>query len=242
MLTLTPDPVRPQTYMSRTHAFWRSSIGSKTLMAITGVLLFLFVVAHLVGNLQIFAGPEKLNGYAKMLADLGPLLWVARLSLLAIFVLHVATAIRLSRANKKARPVPYAREETIQATFASRSMLLSGLSLRAFVVYHLMHFTFGAVHGDDYVLKQGGGGHDVYAMVVASFSQAPIAFAYIAFQVLLFFHLSHGLQSFAQTIGVNHARYTPKIKSLSFLLAALVAGGNILLALAPMLGLVKAVA
>ena len=217
--------------------FWRSSIGGKTTMAVTGVLLFLFVIAHLLGNLQIFAGPKALNDYAKMLHDLGPLLWVARIGLLAIFALHVITAIRLSKANKAARPVAYAKESTVQASFASRSMLFSGLSLLAFVIYHLMHFTVGAVHADDVALK--GADFNVYAMVVASFSRMPVLIAYVAFQALLFLHLNHGLQSFAQTLGWNHARYTPMVKSLSSVLAAAIAGGNILIALAPMLGLVQ---
>ncbi len=223
--------------MSWVHDFWRSSIGGKTTMAVTGVLLFLFVIAHLLGNLQIFAGPKAINDYAKTLHDLGPLLWVARIGLLAIFVLHVLTAIRLSRANKAARPVAYAKEATVQASFASRSMLLSGLSLLAFVVYHLLHFTVGAVHAEDVALK--GANFDVYAMVVASFSRLPVVIAYVGSQLMLFLHLQHGLQSFAQTLGLSHARYTPMIRSLSFFLAAAIAGGNILIALAPTLGLLQ---
>lgn len=228
--------------MSQAHTFWRSSIGGKTTMAVTGVLLFLFVVAHLAGNLQLLAGPKAINDYAEFLHSKPGLLWVARIGLLAIFGLHVATGIRLSRQNKAARPVGYAFEATVQASFASRSMLLSGLSLLAFVIYHLLHFTLGAVHGADHALKAQGGGHDVYSMVVASFSQMPIVLAYVSFQVLLFLHLSHGLQSFAQTLGFHHAKYTPMVKLGSRLLAAAVAGGNCLLALAPTLGLVKGVA
>ena len=105
--------------------FWRSSIGGKVTMAVTGLLLFGFVLMHLLGNLQLFAGPDKINAYAKMLADMGALLWVARIGLAAVFVLHVVTAIRLSRANRAARPVAYAKEDTVQATFASRSMVFS---------------------------------------------------------------------------------------------------------------------
>jgi succinate dehydrogenase / fumarate reductase, cytochrome b subunit len=218
--------------MSWLSAFWRSSIGGKVTMAVTGVLLFGFVVAHLLGNLQLLKGPDAINNYAKMLHDLGALLWVARIGLLVIFVLHVVTAIRLSRANKAARPVAYAKNATMQATMASRSMVFSGLSLLAFVVYHLMHFTLGVVHTADAELKAKAStaawnGYDVYSMVIASFSKAPIAAAYIAFQVLLFLHLQHGLQSFAQTIGMHHGRYTPMIKSLAFLLAGAVAVGNI---------------
>ena len=220
--------------------FWRSSIGGKVVMAITGLLLFGFVVAHLLGNLQLLGGPAKINAYAKMLHDLGPLLWVARIGLLAVFVLHVATGIRLSRANKAARPVAYAREATIQATFASRSMVLSGLSLLVFVVYHLLHFTLGVTNPEHSALKAAGaGGHDVYAMVTASFSVPAIAIAYMAFQVVLFFHLSHGMQSLAQTLGLNHRRYTKVVRTLAYLLAAAIAGGNAFLPFAVLSGIVK---
>ncbi len=221
--------------------FWRSSIGGKVIMAITGFLLFGFVIAHLLGNLQLLSGPDKINAYAKMLHDLGPLLWVARIGLLAIFVLHVATGIRLSRANKAARPVPYAREATLQATFASRSMVLTGLSLLAFIVYHLLHFTLGVTNPEHYARKAAGaGGHDVYAMVTTSFSNPAIVAAYVVFQVVLFFHLKHGIQSLAQTLGLSHRRFMSMIQKLSFLLAAVLAGGNAILALSVLFGIVKA--
>ena len=111
--------------MSWLTSFWRSSIGGKVTMAVTGFMLFGFVVTHLLGNLQLLRGPDKINAYAKWLHDLGPLLWVMRIGLLAVFILHVATAIRLSRANKAARPVAYRKPNTVQANMASRSMLLS---------------------------------------------------------------------------------------------------------------------
>lgn len=223
--------------------FWRSSIGGKVTMAITGVLLFGFVVAHLVGNLQLLAGPDAINGYAKWLADKGWLLWVARGGLLAVFVLHIATGIRLAAANKAARPVAYEKEATRVASFASRSMVFSGLSLLAFVVYHLLHFTLGVTNPEHFARKAAGAaGHDVYTMVTTSFAQLPIAIAYAAFQLVLFLHLSHGVQSLAQSLGIHHGRYTPMIKKLSFVLAALVAGGNVLLALSVQLGIVRGAA
>lgn len=222
---------------------WRSSVGGKVTMAVTGLLLFGFVVAHLLGNLQLLAGPAAINGYAKFLHDQGALLWVARIGLLVVFVLHVVTAVRLSRDNRAARPVPYSRQATIQATFASRSMVLSGLSLLVFVVYHLLHFTFGVTNPEHFAKKGAAAqGHDVYAMVTSSFQVPAIAIAYAAFQVVLFLHLSHGVQSLAQSLGLHHGRYTPMIKTLSYVLAGLVAGGNTLLALSVLLGLVEVAA
>lgn len=222
-------------------SFWRSSIGGKVTMAVTGLMLFGFVVMHLLGNLQLLQGPDKINAYAKWLHDLGPLLWVARIGLLVVFVLHVATAIRLSRANKAARPVAYKRPNTVQASMASRSMVLSGLSLLVFVIYHLLHFTFGVTNPSHHELKaKAAEGHDVYSMVTASFGNPAIAIAYAAFQIVLFLHLSHGMQSLAQTLGLQHARYTPMIKTVSFVLALAIAGGNALLAMSVQLGLVEA--
>ena len=219
--------------------FWRSSIGGKVTMAITGVVLFGFVVAHLLGNLLLLSGPDAINGYAKWLYEKGALLWLARIGLLAVFVLHVVTAIRLARANKQARPVAYSKQSTVQATFASRSMVLSGLTLLVFVVYHLLHFTFGVTNPAHFARKGlGAGGHDVYAMVTASFSVPAIAIAYVVFQVVLFLHLSHGIQSFMQTLGLSHERYTPIVRTLSLVLAVLIAGGNTVLALAVLTGIV----
>ena len=128
----------------------------------------------------------------------------------------------------------------MQATFASRSMGFSGLSLLAFVVYHLLHFTLGVTNPEHYARKaMGAGGHDVYAMVTTSFSVPAIAIAYAAFQIVLFLHLRHGIQSLAQTLGLNHGRLTPVIGKLYVLIAALVEGGNMLLDLSVQFGLVK---
>jgi succinate dehydrogenase / fumarate reductase cytochrome b subunit len=226
--------------MSWVSGFWRSSIGAKVTMAITGVLLFAFVVVHLLGNLQLFLGPQAMADYARFLHEREALLWVARIGLLAVFALHIATGLRLALQNRRARPVPYVREATVQATFASRSMVLSGVTLLAFVVYHLLHFTFGAVHGADHARRAlGFGGYDVYAMVTASFAHPAIAIAYAAAQLVLFLHLRHGLQSFAQTLGFNHGRWTPLVQLLSVWIAAVIAGLNVLLALSVQLRLIE---
>jgi len=220
--------------------FWRSSIGGKVTMAITGLLLFGFVIAHLIGNLQLFGAPTLINDYAKFLAGKPVLLWIARIGLFVVFVLHIVTGLRLARQNRAARPVGYEREATIVATYASRSMVLTGLALLVFVIYHLLHFTLGVTNPGDFAKKDAGAdGHDVHAMVTASFSNPAIVAAYAAFQLVLFFHLKHGIQSLAQTLGLNHGRITPMVQKLSFVFAALVAGGNLLLSLSVLTGFVK---
>ncbi|MCA8947879.1 MAG: succinate dehydrogenase cytochrome b subunit [Planctomycetes bacterium] len=216
---------------------WRSSIGGKLTMAVTGLLLFLFLIAHLLGNLQLLAGPDAINDYAHFLKGKPALVWSARLGLLVVFLLHVVTGIRLARENKVARPVPYARPDTIQASWASRSMVLTGLSTLVFVVYHLLHFTVGVTNPGLFDQHTATGHHDVYAMVTDSFAVPGIALAYIAFQVVLFFHLSHGVQSLAQTLGIHHERYTPMIKTASIVLAVLITGGNIFLVLSVLTGM-----
>lgn len=219
-------------------SFWRSSIGGKVTMAVTGVLLFLFVTGHLLGNLQVFSEPGHLAEYAKFLHREPALLWAVRLGLAGVLLLHVVTGIRLAQQNRAARPVAYAQQAVLAATFASRSMLWTGLTLLAFVVYHLLHFTAGVVHGAGAEKAKGFDGYDVHRMVTASFAEPAVALAYTGFMVVLFFHLAHGIQSFVQTLGLNHPRYMPLIKKLSFVVAGVLAGGNILIALSVQLGLV----
>jgi succinate dehydrogenase / fumarate reductase cytochrome b subunit len=124
-----------------------SSVGSKSIVALTGLALVLFVLGHMAGNLLIFLGRDWLNSYAHHLKALGPFLWLIRAVLLAVFVLHIVLTLRLNYTNSAARPVKYAYEDTLQASWASRHMVLTGLVLLAFVVYHLAHFTLGVVHG-----------------------------------------------------------------------------------------------
>src|SRR4051794_20567806 len=123
----------------------RSSLGKKYVMAVTGLVLVLFVIGHMLGNLLLFAGPDALNSYAKALKDKPALLWAARLGLLAAFLIHVYLGLRLTRENVQARGTGYVYEDTVQASWASRHMLLTGLVVLAFLLYHLAHFTFGVV-------------------------------------------------------------------------------------------------
>lgn len=212
--------------------FWRSSIGGKVTMAVTGLLLFLFVLMHMLGNLQFLAGPATINAYAEFLHSKPALLWVARIGLLVTFAIHVRTGIRLATQNKAARPVGYAVDATLRADWASKSMLLTGLTTLLFLAYHLAHFTLGWVHSRDH------NSNNVHAMMKHSFGHPGIAIVYVAAQVLLFFHLRHGIRSLAQTLGLNHGRYTPMVGALSLLLAGAIAGGNILITLSVLLGIV----
>lgn len=232
--------------MSRFTEALRSSIARKMVMAATGLALLGFVVAHMVGNLQVFAGPEKLNAYAATLQGLGPILWVLRLGLLGVFVLHVATAFRIWRENRAARPVPYAVVVPSASTYASRTMIWSGFIVLAFVVYHLAHFTFGVVQPEHFHLtdpsyadpSSGATRHDVYAMVVRGFRSPVVALTYVAAQVLLGLHISHGASSVFQTLGCTSPRLECAKRAAGPLLAGVIVAGNCSIPLSILLGLV----
>jgi succinate dehydrogenase / fumarate reductase, cytochrome b subunit len=222
--------------MPRLRNPFATSIGSKTVMAITGLLLFGFVLAHMVGNLQIFAGPAKLNGYAKTLQDLGPLLWVMRGGLLVIFLTHLFAAFSIWRANQAARPVAYVSAKPQVTTYAARTMVYGGLIVLAFVVYHLAHFTFGWVAPGYAHLEDPLGRHDVYAMVVLGFRVPAIAISYVVAQAVLALHLSHGLSSAFQTLGVTHPRLAFLKAGFGKAVAAVIFVGNVSMPLTALLG------
>ncbi|MBL9167928.1 MAG: succinate dehydrogenase cytochrome b subunit [Verrucomicrobiales bacterium] len=192
---------------------WQSSLGKKYLMALSGIALFVFVVGHLVGNLQVFAGPDKLNSYAALLKSQPLLLWGARLGLLAVVGIHVASAISLAAQNRAARPVGYAAgRPPIAASYASRTMVMSGLIVASFIIYHLLHYTLlvPAVNltGKDFsqlheTVKEGVERHDVYRMLVLGFRQPLVTGFYILSLALLCLHLSHGLSAMFQSLGVT---------------------------------------
>ncbi|MHC4957621.1 MAG: succinate dehydrogenase cytochrome b subunit [Planctomycetota bacterium] len=224
--------------MSRFARMAGTSVGGKTVVAITGLALFLFVIAHLLGNLTLLAGRDAMNGYAEKLKSLGPLLWVMRGGLLAFFLTHVALAVKLNRESKAARPVAYAKEATLKATWASRQMVLTGLVVLAFVVYHLLHFTLH-VFPPGIGPEAEGGRPDVYGMVVAGFSSAPVAIAYVIANALLGLHLVHGSRSLFQTLGLDQVSIAPAVNGLAPALAIFVAGGNMLLPLTVLFGWVS---
>ena len=182
------------------------------IVAVTGVILILFVIGHLLGNLQIFLGPEWINGYAEHLRDLGPFLWVIRAFLLVVVLLHIYYTIRLAIENRRARPERYRRKDAVKATFASRSMVLSGLVLLAFIIYHLLQFTVRATDPRYALLPKDPLGHyDVYSMMIYGFQSPLVSGFYILAMFLLALHLSHGSSSFFQSLGLNNQKLTPRL-------------------------------
>ena len=182
-------------------------------MAITGQLMVLFVIVHLLGNSSIFVGADGINAYAKHLHDLGPLVWVFRLGMLGLISLHVFFGIQLTLENSAATPGSYAVKAQRRATFSSNTMIWTGVAILLFVVYHLAHFTARVTPG----LQLGtdaAGRFDVYSMVVGSFQNGGVAFVYAAAMVALFLHLSHGIQSFFQTLGWNNECAMPKLNAV----------------------------
>jgi succinate dehydrogenase / fumarate reductase cytochrome b subunit len=196
-------------------------------MAITGLGLVGFVTAHLIGNLQVFLGPEHINRYAHFLLNTGELLWAARLVLLTLVGLHVWTAVTLTIENRAARPVAYARAALPGTSYAARTMIWSGLIIASFVVYHLLHFTAKAqvnLTGQDFhnfrtTLADGTACHDVFKMVVAGFSQPMVAGFYMLSVGLLCWHLSHGVEALFQSLGLRNRAWDGVIRKLAPVLA-----------------------
>jgi succinate dehydrogenase / fumarate reductase cytochrome b subunit len=184
------------------------SIGRKVVMAVTGLLMVLFVVSHLLGNSTIFAGPNGINAYAAKLHELGPVVWVTRVVMLAAVVVHLLISIQITMENSEANPTQYAVARMLKATFAGRTMIYTGLLLGAFIVYHLLHFTVrvtpGLVLGTDALNR-----FDVFTMVYTAFKSALTALIYVVAMVALFLHLSHGIQSTFQSLGLNNAKTLP---------------------------------
>ncbi len=192
--------------------FALSSVGSKVVMALTGLGLWGFVVAHVIGNLAMWGGPDAMNNYAAGLAANPPLVWAVRGALLVGFPVHIFAAIRSARLNQLARPVKYAVTIKTPASLAGRTMLISGLLVFAFLVYHLAHFTLHLTN-PDHVTRLANGSFDVYAMVHRSFSVPWIVGVYVVAQVLLAEHLAHGLSSLFQHLGLWGASWTPWVRT-----------------------------
>jgi succinate dehydrogenase / fumarate reductase, cytochrome b subunit len=224
-----------------------STIGRKLVMAVTGIALILFVAGHLVGNLQVFEDPDRINGYAHFLQSLGPALWAVRIFLLVCVGLHIWAATVLAIESRHARgDEPYAVKHWIQATVASRYMRWTGYIVLAFILYHLAQFTLGyaqpgsfkaniphyTMHGDYHVLgvtvvRAGTEVLDVRSMMIRGFSNPVVALFYIVAIGLLSLHLLHGGESLFQTLGLRNRRWEGLLRTVVTALCAAYFVGNL---------------
>lgn len=225
------------TTLTRSIRFYEATIGKKLVMAVTGAILFCFVVGHLIGNLQIYLpanaeGVYPIDHYAVLLRSLGEALWVVRGILLLSVILHITAGIQLWLGNRKARPQSYAKSGWVEASFAARNMILTGLVAGAFVVYHLLDLTFGVAHEGSFEHLR------VHDNMISGFSHPAPAIAYMVAMGFLGFHLSHGIWSMFQSAGLNHPRYMPLIKKFALGAAIFIVAGNISIPVAVYLGLI----
>ncbi|HLA79068.1 MAG TPA: succinate dehydrogenase cytochrome b subunit [Vicinamibacteria bacterium] len=214
--------------------FFGSSIGKKVVMAVTGLVLFGFVVGHMIGNLQVYLGPEPLNAYGALLRHMlhGVGIWVVRSALLACIGLHIWAATSLTLTSWKARPVGYRQVTPEAASYASRTMRWSGPLLGLFIGYHLFHLTLGSAHPS---FKEG----DVYHNVIAGFSMWPVSAFYIVAMLALGLHMFHGVWSLLQSLGLSHPRFDPLRKRLAALVTGIVVLGNISIPVSVLTGLIR---
>lgn len=224
---------------------YRTATGKKYAMAISGIALLGFVFFHMVGNLKMYFGPSDLNEYAhfleKLLYPLLPekgTLWLLRVGLIAMVLLHIHAAYSLTVLNRRARPVKYQSARDYQiASFASRTMRMTGIVVLLFVIWHLMDLTFGTVN--DYVgTKDAEGLKDVYGSVVASFERVPVSIFYIAANIALGVHLFHGVWSLFQSIGWNNPRFNKWRRAIATGFASIIVVGNVSFPIAVMAGIV----
>jgi succinate dehydrogenase / fumarate reductase cytochrome b subunit len=218
-----------------------SSIAKKWIVSLTGLVLVAYVLGHLAGNLQIFL-PNKgrINAYGAFLHSLGPILWAIRLFLFACLVIHIVTTIQLAIENRRARPQRYEAARYREATWEGRSMVMSGLIVLCFVIFHILHFTTFTIRPEFANLREtlpnGSERHDVYRMVVMAFQQPAASCFYILGMILLCMHLSHGFGSFVQTLGLNTSRLAPWLVNGGRVLAVIICLGYIAIPIAVMTG------
>jgi len=232
MSTIAVTPIH------RAVRFYEAPIGKKAVMAVTGLVLFGYVIAHLLGNLQIYGSPDMINNYAAMLHNpkLAGALWAARLVLILCVVLHIIAAIQLWVQNRAARPTSYYKKADVPTSYAARTMRWGGLIIAAFVVFHILHLTVGAIPGLP-AHEVGANEPDARANVIQGFQNPAVSGFYILAIVLLCMHLYHGVWSLFQSLGLSHPRYTPGLKRGAAIIAILLAIGYISIPVSVMTGL-----
>ena len=219
--------------------YYNSSIGKKWIVALTGLVLIAYVIGHLLGNLQIYISPEQINWYGEKLHSMGPFLWVIRAFLLACFAVHIVTTVLLAVENRQARPDQYAVKKSVRTTLAARTMVVSGLILLCFVIFHLLHFTARpeGLGFHSYTLPNGQ--NDIYTMIVIGFSNPFATAFYVLGMFLLCMHLSHGFSSFFQTLGLNSKKTAHLLEIGGTALAWLIFAGYTSIPLSVFLGFLK---
>ena len=216
---------------NRVYRFYQTTVGKKAIMAVTGLILFGFVIGHLAGNLQVFEGRQKMDAYGVFLRSLPAGLYFARTVILISVILHIVTTVQLARLKQTSRPIRYVKKNNVAASYASRTMYWSGPIVGAFVVYHLAQFTYRVT--DTRFIE----GH-IYDNLVITFQQPYISILYIIAMVLLGFHLSHGFWSMFQSLGVISPAYSPYLKRLAQVLAILITVGFISIPIGVLAGII----
>lgn len=227
---------------NRLMALWASVIGKKVVMAVTGAVLILFVIAHMLGNLKIFSGPEEINAYSRFLREVGwpelgygQLLWIVRIILLICVTLHITAAVQLTLMNRRARPVGYESRKNVETGWGALTMRWGGVLLAVFIVFHLFHFTGGMVG-----FQPGQFEHlMVYQNVVAGFAVWPISVFYIIAMVALCLHLDHGIWSMLQTLGWVTVDNTKSLKIVSRVIALIIFAGFVSVPVSVLAGWVR---
>jgi len=223
----------------RALTLWDSTVGKKIMMAVTGVILIGFVIVHMIGNLKVYQGADAFNHYAEGLRTLGEpffgygqLLWILRIILLVAVIIHIVAAVQLVLHSRKARAIGYRKYDgDMVFSYASRTMKWGGLIILAFVIYHLLHLTFGSAHPD---FIPG----DVYHNLVAGFQSWPVSIAYVLAMIPLGFHLYHGFWSMLQTFGATNPKVDRIRRPIAAVLALVVVLGNISFPVAVLTGVV----
>jgi succinate dehydrogenase / fumarate reductase cytochrome b subunit len=221
---------------------YRSTIGKKVIMAVTGIILVAFVILHMLGNLQVFIGPEKMNAYSAFLKSLGELLWLARLILLVALILHVTMAYQLAQRSRQARPTGYERRDPQVATVASRTMRWGGVLILVFVIVHILHFTTGTLFpwaSRPDALYPAFSHTDVYGNVIAAFRSPWVVTFYVVVMLFLLLHLFHGAWSSVRTLGLAKPSPRPLQRQIATVIALVVWLGFTAIPVAVFLGVIR---
>lgn len=221
--------------------FLKSTVGRKILMAVTGLAMVFFVIAHLLGNSSVFIGPDGINAYAAKLQGLGPFVWVFRLVMLILFSVHVFFGIQLTLENRAAKPQAYAVKKNLRTTFDAKNMIWTGTLIAAFLIYHLLHYTIQVINPEisSGMNKDLAGRPDVFRMVVLNFQNIFISALYVFAMIVLTLHLTHGLQSFLQTLGLNNESTLPVIIKIGKVIAVFLFLGYISIPVIIFTGIMK---